>query len=276
MATVVIAGCGRLGNELGRRCVARGDTVYGITRSSTCAVGIHTVHCDLSQNIDNTCLPQHIDLLVYCVSADSYAEAAYQHAYINCLSNLLAACAGQITIKRLVFISSTSVYGQSQGEIVDEQSPALATSFAGLILLRAESLVRNSGIDFIILRASGIYGYLPSRFLDAVCKGESVLSSSTQWSNRIHLHDLARTILYVTVMAAPEHLYIVSDPMPAPRNEILQWLQQQLNAPALDTATQPSAHKNKRCLPTRLQAANFVFEFPSYVEGFTPLLEQLK
>jgi nucleoside-diphosphate-sugar epimerase len=72
--------------------------------------------------LDN--LPVGFDTVFYIVTPDTYEDAAYASAFVCGTENLLRAlCSEGARPGRLIFVSSTSVYGQSQGEWVDEASP---------------------------------------------------------------------------------------------------------------------------------------------------------
>ena len=159
--TLLIAGCGDVGNRLAESPILAEWTRYGLRRdASRLSVAALPVPADLQQSARPAAWPTGaIDYLVYCVAAGQSDEAGYRAAYVDGLQRVLdwLAQSGQRP-RRLLFVSSTSVYGQQQGEWVDETSPALAEGFSGRILREAEQLALGSGIPASVVRLSGIYG----------------------------------------------------------------------------------------------------------------------
>jgi nucleoside-diphosphate-sugar epimerase len=100
-----------------------------------------------------------VDYLVYCAAATEHDEAGYRKAYVEGLQHVLEWLDdyGQQP-KQLVFVSSSSVYGQQNGEWVDEASPTQALGYSGQVMLEAEQVAFDSGIPATTVRLTGIYG----------------------------------------------------------------------------------------------------------------------
>src|SRR5690606_39452049 len=114
-------------------------------------------------------LPDGINLVYYIATPDRFDDDAYRLAYVEGLRNLLDALGRrQQAPRRLVLISSTAVYGQLNGEWVDEDSPTEPNSFSGRRMLESEQLALSSGIPSTILRFGGIYGPGRERMLTTV------------------------------------------------------------------------------------------------------------
>src|SRR5205085_6200425 len=92
------------------------------------------------------------DLVVHCASSRGGDADQYRRIYRDGVVNLLQSFPGA----RIVFTSSTSVYGQRDGSWVDENSPAEPGTAKGEILREAEEIVLAH--DGIVLRLGGIYG----------------------------------------------------------------------------------------------------------------------
>ena len=150
---------GYVGAALARRLVAAGHEVVGLRRRPVAIPGVRVVALDLLRGEVLGALPDGMDRVVYAVSAGGGDEAAYRAAYVTGLANLTSELARRgERPARLVFTSSTGVYGQSDGEWVDEASPTAPTHFSGRILLEGESLALASGVPAVVLRLGGIYG----------------------------------------------------------------------------------------------------------------------
>jgi nucleoside-diphosphate-sugar epimerase len=79
-------------------------------------------------------------------AAGSAMEVAYRAAHVDGPRNLLAALGELPTVRRLVFVSSTGVYGQTGGEWVNEDSPAEPRRACGKRLLEGEDPVQNGSV----------------------------------------------------------------------------------------------------------------------------------
>lgn len=120
--------------------------------------------------------------------------------------------------QRLVYASSSAVYGDRHGAWVDEHSQVQSRSETAARRLHAEQQVRQwcerQGVRHVILRIAGIYGpgRLPLARLRAgqpvVCEGEAGIS------NRIHVEDLAGACIAALQHPAPETLYNIADGRP--------------------------------------------------------------
>ncbi|RYZ88134.1 MAG: NAD-dependent epimerase/dehydratase family protein [Moraxellaceae bacterium] len=180
----------------------------------------------------------------------------------------------------LVFVSSTSVYQQNQGEWVDETSPTEPTSPAAQWLLKAEQEIAQSGYPFCILRPSGIYGPGRDFLIRQVLQGNG---GGEQFTNRIHSLDLARLIAFLVErhrigLALPPYL-LASDDAPVTSREIRLWLAQQLSMDPKSLApSQESVARggNKRVNNQLLHQLGFEFHYPSYLQGYPELCRSNK
>ncbi|PEJ54740.1 NAD(P)-dependent oxidoreductase, partial [Bacillus sp. AFS002410] len=121
--TVLIAGCGDLGTEAGLRFAALGHEVIGLRRSpEKLPAGIRGMRADLSCEVP--VVPGDVNIVVVAVDADSSTEEAYRTAYIKGLQNILDALKrDSVEPARMLFVSSTAVYKDSDGAVVDESTP---------------------------------------------------------------------------------------------------------------------------------------------------------
>ncbi|BBP67811.1 hypothetical protein PHLH5_53520 [Pseudomonas sp. Cab53] len=127
--SVLIAGCGDIGGRLARRLVAENWQVHGLRRTvAHLPAGVNGVAGDLfSAQCPADWPTGPLDYLVYSAAATDHDEAGYRAAYIEGLEHVLGWLKqhGQQP-RRLLFVSSSSVYGQQKGEWVDENSPTEA------------------------------------------------------------------------------------------------------------------------------------------------------
>lgn len=117
---------------------------------------------------------------------------------------------------RIVYLSATSVYGDTDGAVATEQSPANPSSAMGKRRLDAEqqfsAFAERHGIPLVILRVSGIYG--PGRLpLMQISQGQPLLQEAlAKPSNRVHVDDLVQVCL--AVLERGTGIYNVSDGAP--------------------------------------------------------------
>ena len=268
---VLIAGCGDVGNALGARLLADHCEVWGIRRNvSALAEGIRPWPVDLTDPATFQTPPAQFDHVFYTASADRRDEDSYRAVYVDGLRDLLRALGNAGSpMKRVFFTSSTAVYGQRNGEWVDEESETAPARFNGQILLEAESIVRGfrSGVA---VRLSGIYGPGRTRLIRKVWNAEAKATKS--WTNRIHVEDCGAVLHHLMRLDAPGDLYLGSDDAPATTAEVVTWMSAQLGVPAPIAADAPSL--NKRCRSTLLRDSGYRFLYPTFREGYAPIIQE--
>src|SRR5262245_23503097 len=142
--TQLIIGCGYLGMRVARLWLAEKRRVWATTRSAERVeerrrAGLEPVVCDVLKRQALTALPT-ADTVLYCVGHDRTAGASMREGYVTGLSNVLDHLP---TPGKFVHVSSTSVYGQSAGEWVDEDAATEPREESGRIVLEAEQLLRR-------------------------------------------------------------------------------------------------------------------------------------
>lgn len=268
MEKVLIAGCGRIGSTLGLKLAESGFEVHAINRSGKTPAPIKCIQADLAKG---EYLHEPYDYVVYTASAQDYSAQAYQAAYVDGLRHLISQL--QAPPKRLLYTSSTAVYGQSHGEWVDEFSPTEPVGFAGRLLLEGERLLEGAPFDTTVVRFSGIYGPEHNRFLEQVSCGEVTLSTVNHFTNRIHSEDCARLFEFLINERDPEPLYLGTDSCPVEKNTLIHWLEDRLGLPRSEATNHLiSKRGNKRCSNERLLATGFELKFPSFREGYDTII----
>lgn len=281
MANILIAGCGDIGNRLGVNLVADGHTVWGLKRNvASLARQIQPLPGDLASP-DTLILPtEPLDYIFYTAAAGGYSEAQYRAAYVDGVANLLAAlAAARQQPRRVLLISSTSVYAQQQGEWVDEDSPAAPTGFSGRCIREGEELLWSGPYPATVIRFGGIYGPGRTRLVDSLRDG-TALCVQGAYSNRIHSQDCARALQHLMELNKPESLYLGVDNDPALLCDVIHWVADRLGVPGPPlSAQQEGARKrssgSKRCSNARLRASGFEFLYPDYQHGYAALLTEL-
>lgn len=202
-------------------------------------------------------LVRGFDRILVTLAPAERTDDAYCQAYVR-PAEVLAQQLDRLGLKpRLVFVSSSSVYGQDAGEWVDEDSPALPATFAGRRLLEAESLL---GERAVTARLSGIYGPGRGQLLANIRAGQ-VSRKLNSWSNRIHEQDAARALVHLLLLDRPAPRYLVTDSCPVPLGELVAALGGPDWRPAENLT-------GKRLHNQRLLASGFALEFPDWRVGY--------
>ncbi len=280
---VLIAGCGYIGSSLGVELVRQGHKVFGLRRSRSAeaelkAAGIEPLSADISQATELAALPSAYDWVVDCVSAGlGGGPAAYKAAYLEGMTNLLA-WLQPAPPNKFVYTSSTSVYGQTGGETVDETSPAEPSAETGKILVATENKLLSAarkGFPAIVLRLAGIYGPGRGYWLKQVVSGQARLEGAgDRVLNMVHRDDVAGAILTALERGQPGEVYNVVDDEPVTQRAFFQGLSAFLGKPMPSPAAEP-APPSKRGLSNK-QVSNrklktelgYRFKYPTFREGF--------
>ncbi|NWA07261.1 SDR family oxidoreductase [Pseudomonas gingeri] len=278
--SVLIAGCGDVGSRLATQLLAGGWQVHGLRRSiSRLPEGVLGVAGDLFVEQRPTGWPGGaLDYLVYCAAATDHDEAGYRAAYVEGLRHVLSwlGQSGQRP-RRLLFVSSSSVYVQQQGEWVDETSPTEAEGYSGRLMLEAEQLALDSGIPASRVRLTGIYGPGREWLLTQVRRGYRVAVEPPLYGNRIHVDDAAGLLAFLLEADRAgkvlEDCYIGVDDAPAPLAEVVGWLREYLGVTEWDTESSVRRTGSKRCSNARARALGWVPRYASYREGYAAILE---
>ncbi|MGO1750661.1 MAG: NAD-dependent epimerase/dehydratase family protein [Marinobacter sp.] len=279
MPGILIAGCGNLGGAIASM-LKESARVYGLRRTpENVPAGVEGVGADLT--LPETLigkLPENLDTVIYCLTPSSYDEQGYRDAYVNGLSNLLGAL-GKQQLKRLFFISSTSVYSQNDDSMVDESSPTSPSRVTGQQILAGEQVALDSGHPTSIVRFSGIYGPSRRRFLEEVIAGRMNPMRPAPFSNRIHETDAAAVVNYLNGLALSgkplDNCYIASDCEPVRLDEVVDWVRQQVPcAEPVAEARKGGRAGSKRCNNQRLLQTGFSFRYPDFRAGYREMIEK--
>ncbi|QDU36752.1 short chain dehydrogenase [Maioricimonas rarisocia] len=275
----LIIGCGYLGERVARRWLEAGETVYAVTRSTQRAAefeqaGMIPVVADVMQPAALDALPD-CECVLHAVGFDRSSSYDKRALYVEGLKNVLQRLPDSVA--RLFFISSTSVYGQQDGEWVDETSACEPTSEGGQICLEAETLIRkrfagNDRCRAVILRPSGLYG--PGRLLartEQLRSGVPLRGNPEAWLNLVHIDDVAQAVILAANAADPAETYLVSDTQPLRRADYYSRLAALVDAPPpvfADAAASEGSPLNKRCCSKKIcEELNLQFRYPSVKEG---------
>jgi nucleoside-diphosphate-sugar epimerase len=259
------------------------DDVQGVKRTAIvdATVPITTADCRDVESM-NRVMGEGFDVIVMTFVPTAMSDQGYKEGYVDTVATVLQALDKQAQRPRLlVFVSSTSVYGQVGASWVDEMSPAEPTSYSGRRLLEAEQLLAESGHTYCCVRFSGIYGPGRRRLIDQVIAKQGSAEKPVLYTNRIHADDCAGVLAHLIRQQktdAIDPLYIATDCEPAPIYEVKHWV---ANALGFDNQHLQVNHTHstrmprgsKRCTNKKLLMTGYQFHYPTFREGYGALLD---
>ena len=273
MAKICIAGCGDLGSGVASLLVADGHQVTGIRRS-----GHHFPDGVIGITGDLRTLPADAfpaaDLLFLIMTPSERSEQGYRHAYYETAQAIVEAYRDAVIKPRIVFVSSTSVYGQ-QEELITEHTQAQTNSPTASVLLATEALLARH-FSSVAVRCSGIYG--PGRYA-LLKKVQSEQSwGNNSWTNRVHRDDVVSALYKIAQLALDEHTLpehiIVTDQTPVSMWEVKLWLATQLGADVkIASADDFVPQSGKRIQADYLLQQGWQPRYPGYVAGYRELIK---
>jgi len=283
----LILGCGYLGSRVAQAWLASGWEVLALTRTSQraeelAAVGIRPIIGDVTGSLDlRDC--EDIDTILFAVGFDRAAGKQIRDVYVEGLRRTLDEL--PMPPRRIIYISSTGVFAQNDGEWVNELSPCEPVREGGKACLAGEELLREHAVGrrAIILRLAGIYG--PDRLpkLQDVVAGKPIAATANGYLNLIHVDDAVQIILAVEDQLSPPELLLVSDGHPVLRGDFYRELARLTNSPeprfddpSADSSTADRTSTDKRIDSTLLrERLRFTYRFASYVEGLADVVKCL-
>jgi nucleoside-diphosphate-sugar epimerase len=280
---VLIIGYGYVGLPLGRLLVEQGQTVFGLRRTgeadaAMAADGIMPIHGDITTSIAN--LDPHFDAVINLVSSSKGGVDDYRRVYLEGTRNILR-WLSQSPPRTYIYTSSTSVYAQTDGSWVSEESAAEPDSPTSQVLIETEQeLLRQSAIPATILRASGIYGPERGHVFKQFLRGEAMMRDDGEsWINMIHVDDVAGAIAHLLESNSAPGVYNLSDDEPVTQRQFFAWLASKLNRLLPPSALADPQRKrgltNKRVSNAKLKVTGYNFIYPTYREGYLAEMRRL-
>lgn len=273
--SLLVVGYGYLGRRVAH--VARG---FGIRTSATSrreemrstieAEGHSFVRFDINSPTDR--LPA-AESWVWCPAFDRSAGVTVREAVVDGLARALERAERPPGV--VVFVSTTSVYGQTDGQWTDEDSPCEPLTESGRAHVEAESLLldwaRDRGSIAVVLRLSGLYG--PGRTIrrQSIEAGEPIACRPDTWLNLLHIDDAASACV-LALAADKSAVFCVSDDRPVHRREYYETLARLLGAPAptFSDPKGPDFGGDKRISNRRVkQTLGWLPDYHDFVEGLS-------
>ncbi len=231
------------------------------------AVGVEPLAADLMQPTTLTSLPM-VDAVIACQAPGRGDDG--RATYVEGTRNLVEAMKSHPP-RRFVFVSSTSVYGHTGGEWVDETTPPNASSARARVLLDAEAAALAAPWPTMIVRLAGLYG--PGRDRTELLRTGRVSPADAGYVNHIRVDDAAGIIALVLERGEPGQIYLGVDEQPVERSVCYAWVAQRAGIvpPATAARTQPE-QGSKRCSNRKVAALGYRYRYPDYRAGFGELI----
>jgi nucleoside-diphosphate-sugar epimerase len=220
-----------------------------------------------------------VQTVVWAVGYDRASGHSIQEVYVEGLRRLLAAVPE--SVQRFIYVSSTGVYGESDGSCLDEESPCRPVREGGKACLAAELLLRAHRLSdrTVVLRMAGIYGAGRIPNCEGLRRGIPLDVPSHGYLNLIHVDDAVSVIMAAERARVP-NLYLVSDGNAVRRRDYYAYLAERLQAPPPRFTRRPSdspaadrARSSKRiCNLKMVRELNVSLAYPSYREGLAAIL----
>jgi nucleoside-diphosphate-sugar epimerase len=271
MPRVLIAGCGYVGTATADLFQAAGWEVEGWTRSPESVAqlaakpyAVQAIDIANRSAVQEAASP--FDVVIHCASSGGGGTESYHRVYLEGANNLLAG----LQPRRFIYTSSTSVYAQTKGEWVDEESATEPVHETGKILRKAEEFVRQNG--GLVARLAGIYGPGRSALLRKFLSGEARLENGgRRYQNQAHRDDIAAALFHLATLPRETAIVNVSDNEPLTQRECYEWLAAKLDRPVPPAAERMVPRKrgtsNKRVTNQKLRALGWVPRFPDFRVG---------
>ncbi len=260
---IAVLGCGYVGAEFARQAKAAGHEVLGVVRSEASrdklrAEGLAAEAFDLYAG-DWAMLPKQFDAVVYAASTGGGGPEAYALAYDVGVKRALAWARG-VGAEAFAFTSSTGVYRQDDGTLVDEESIVGGAPTADAILGGERAVLSSGFTKARVLRFGGLYGPGRHHMVDQLRRGESVIGGRVDhYINYLHRDDAASSVLAALVGGpAGARVYNVGDGCPVTKEALARWIAERLgqSAPVFDPSAPagPRVAKGGRTRPSRIVA----------------------
>jgi nucleoside-diphosphate-sugar epimerase len=292
---LVVLGAGYVGAAVAWQAAARGLRVTALTRNADtaralAADGVETVVADLAGDEWHDRVAGGADFVLNSVGSGGGGLAGYRRSYVDGMRSALAWAVrgGLASGCTLVWTSSTAVYPQDGGAVVDDTA-ATGGSVRAEILLEAEnSLLAADGSESrpyrraFVLRLAGIYGPGRHHLLDQLRAGAADLPGRGEHRlNLVHRDDICAAI-WAAFASPPEvagGIFNVADDAPATKAEVAAWLASRLGAAAPRFTGEPVAGARRAVTPDRVIANGKIRrelgwrpQFPSFREGYAQIL----
>lgn len=232
MRHLLILGCGYVGTQLAKACIAKGMHVSGTTRSAEHAqdlekLGITPILIASPVDIADDVLAQTTHIV------DSIPLTRHHETMFASQTQWLPVLAKKLQhLEWAGYLSTTGVYGDADGAWVDESYHCQPSSPRGKERLKAEHAWLNAELPAEIFRLAGIYGQERNIIARLNTGGyKAVQWNPPHYSSRIHVDDIVAALLASMQSPRLGRVVNISDDLPLPHAEYVQQVASMLGAP---------------------------------------------
>lgn len=277
---IYLAGCGKIGQRLGKRLTTDGHHVVGLKRGQA-NVGFPIIPTDLADAEAVKQLPPDADAVVFTVTPTAFSERGYANVYDDILGNMLSYAKRCPTLPLFILVSSTGVYGQQNGEWVDENSETQPDTYSGRWVLFGEQQLRKTLSNTVSVRFAGIYGDNRTRLIQQALSGQPIQQTPPQWTNRVHEDDCVGVLHFLLNQydkkTTLEDIYLVCDDTPVSRYNVSAAICELANQPKPPIKTDNLSNRcNKRCDNQRIKQLGYRFVYPTFQQGYAAIISNLR
>jgi nucleoside-diphosphate-sugar epimerase len=273
MHNILIIGQGDIGLAVTNKLAQDGINVTGLARRErqNYALSDHAKFMQADALTLSAEQLQDFTHIAIIVTPDEYSTNGYHNSYLA-INQHLAALANKLpTLKRIVFISSTGIYGQDNGQWIDKDTtPMLPKRESSQVILQAEQALQQGFDDrAIIIRPSGIYGRERLMRVRKAKESEKQPIIAGAWTNRIMDSDLVNIVAKVLTIEEPKPVYIATDYLPVTSFALTTWLCEQLGE-ALPTRDDKNSAMTGKRLHSNIPLAWLTY--PDWQSGYQDIL----
>ena len=283
MNKVLIFGYGYVARFLSEKIIANGNSVLATSRDSnkmnTQVDKLTLIHPDKI----NSKLTELKDETTHLIVSAPPNESG--DVFLNQYQDILLSMS---SLKWIGYLSATNVYGDHNGEYVNEFSSLKGNTSKGINRIKAEGqwieYSKENDLPLHIFRIAGIYG--PERNIYERIKSNKFnhIIKHDQYFSRIYIYDLVNILLASMNKPNPINIYNVADDMPSNMSDVVDFICQRTSCSIpkkisfedldIDQKKESFYSENKR-INNRLlkEDLGIILKYPSYREGYQELIE---
>jgi nucleoside-diphosphate-sugar epimerase len=194
-----------------------------------------------------------------------------------------------VETKWITYLSATSVYGNHDGEWVNESSITRPTTTSGISRLKAEGqwlqLSKENNLPLQIFRLSGIYSTQNNILKRLVAKQTKIVKKENHFFSRIHVEDIANILFHSLKKLKRNEIYNISDDKPAPQEEVASYGSKllKIDSPklfelnSLEDGMLKDFYKDSKKVNNKKMKDffNYQLTYPTYKEGLDSILNDI-
>lgn len=277
---IAILGLGKISIELSKYIIKNGGLVSGFTSNRERAEILKKNGVKVYNKNSIKLIIEKADSLIITAPPDTSASS-FVEKYKKNITNS--------NISWIGYLSSTGVYGDYKGMMVNENSTLKSNTNYGILRIKEEEAVKNFSskykIPFCIFRLSGIYGPHRSIIHKILDNTFVPIHKNNHFFNRIHEYDIARVLCLAAMSRKFEGVINLTDDVPAPQIEVARFSYKLLNKEiptflnyehvqkTLSTMSKNFWQNSRKVDNSLLKKIYGKLIFPSYKEGLLSIYE---